>query len=139
MAHMLQNQRAYRLLRRQMDHAPTGVPDSPAVMQILRLLFTPEEAEFARHIPTQPASLTGLSKRLGGDPVAFEAKLSDLALRGLVVDVEQDGERYFALAPVLGGIFEFVMMRVREVSLCSDSKGRSGTPSCRCVAWLWRG
>jgi len=97
-----------------MDHAPTGVPDSPAIMQVLRTLFSPQEADFARRIPTQPVSLTALSGKLGEDRAALEAKLSDLAVRGLVVDVEQDGERYFALAPVLGGIFEFIMMRVRD-------------------------
>jgi formate hydrogenlyase subunit 6/NADH:ubiquinone oxidoreductase subunit I len=48
------------------------------------------------------------------DRAALEGKLTELALRGLVVDVQQGGERYFALAPVLGGIFEFIMMRVRE-------------------------
>ena len=114
MAHTLQNQRAYRQLRQQMDHAPTGVPDSPAIMQVLRMLFSPQEADFARRIPTQPISLTALSRELGEDRAALEARLSALALRGLVVDVEQDGERYFALAPVLGGIFEFIMMRARD-------------------------
>ena len=114
MAHVLENQRVYRQLRQQMDHAPTGVPDSPAIMQVLRILFSPQDADFARRIPTQPVSLTALSRTLGEDRAVLEARLSNLALRGLVVDVERDGERFFALAPVLGGIFEFIMMRVRD-------------------------
>ena len=114
MAHLLENPLAYHQLRQQMDHAPTGVPDSPAVMQVLRILFSPQKADFARRIPTQPVSLTALSTKLGQDRDVLEARLSDLALRGLVVDVERGGERFFALAPVLGGIFEFIMMRVRD-------------------------
>ncbi len=113
MAHILQDARPYQKLRQQMDHAPTGVPDSPAIIQVLQMLFSPQEADFARRIPTQPVSLAALSKMLGQDRDTLEARLSELALRGLVLDVERDGERYFALAPVLGGVFEFIMMRVR--------------------------
>ncbi len=114
MGHVVNSEREYRLLQQQMDHFMTTVPPSPVLTEILKILFTPEEAHLARQLPTRPMSLTTLATRLNMDPTALEDKLSNLALRGLVVDVNVKNERYFALAPVLGGVFEFVMMRVRD-------------------------
>ncbi|HEX6419045.1 MAG TPA: hypothetical protein VFZ77_11135, partial [Acidimicrobiales bacterium] len=42
---------AYGLLQQRLDRNVTGAPDSPTFRKILRLLFTPEQAHIARHIP----------------------------------------------------------------------------------------
>ena len=41
----------YRLLQERLDRNVTGAPDSAAMMRVLRLLFTPEEAHIARRLP----------------------------------------------------------------------------------------
>ncbi len=114
MGHIVNPEREYRLLQQQMDHFITSAPPSPALTEILKILFTPEEAQLARQLPTRPMSLSKLAKKINMESNALEDKLSDLALRGLVVDVKKGEERFFALAPVLGGVFEFIMMRVRD-------------------------
>ncbi|HOK09588.1 MAG TPA: 4Fe-4S binding protein [Candidatus Hydrogenedens sp.] len=114
MGHIVNPQREYQLLQKQMDHFITTAPESPILLEILKMLFTPEEANLARQLPTCPTPLSKLSKKLKMEPQALEDKLSELALRGLVVDVKKGQERFFALAPVLGGIFEFIMMRIRD-------------------------
>ena len=43
---------AYHRLQQRLDRMPTGAPDSPVFQRILRLLFTPEEAELAALMPT---------------------------------------------------------------------------------------
>ena len=43
---------AYQRLQQRLDRMPTGAPDSPVFQQILRLLFTVEEAEVAARMPT---------------------------------------------------------------------------------------
>ena len=105
---------SYRLLQQRLDRNVTGAPDSPVFLRILRLLFTPEEADLARRIPTTFISLRRLSRRAG----IAEERLADMAAsmaeRGLIFDLERDGKRYMALAPVVIGFFEFTFMRARE-------------------------
>ena len=64
MGHVVNAHREYRLLQQRLDRNVTGAPDSPTFMKILRLLFSPEEAAFARRIPSRPTSLGELAKRL---------------------------------------------------------------------------
>ena len=114
MGHVVNTDREHRLLRKRMDHHVCGVPETPAILEILQLLYTREEAAFARQVPSQPVSLTALSKKLNLPPDEVSGKMTDLARRGLMLDFEKNNERYYALPPVLGGIFEFVMMRARD-------------------------
>lgn len=51
MGHTVNPDREYRLLQQRMDRMVTGAPDSPALMKLLSLLFSPEEAGLARRIP----------------------------------------------------------------------------------------
>lgn len=114
MGHVVNGEREHRLLRQRMDHHVCGVPETPAILEILQLLYTREEAAFARQVPSQPISLEALSKKLSLPADEVGGKMTDLAQRGLMLDFEKDGARYYALPPVLGGIFEFVMMRARD-------------------------
>jgi len=50
MAHLANPDRSYYLLQQRLDRNVTGAPDSPAFTQILKLLFSPEDAEIARQI-----------------------------------------------------------------------------------------
>ncbi len=114
MGHLANAEPPYRLLQQRLDRNVTGAPDSPEFMQILRLLFSPPEAEIARQMPTQFISLPRLARKLGTAAEPLAETLTGMAARGLVLDMEHDGRRYFALAPVVIGFFEFTFMRVRE-------------------------
>ncbi len=114
MGHRIAPDKAYRLLRDRLDENVTGAPDSPEFRKILHLLFQPEEADLARRLPTRPLRLEKLAERLGLEPGPLADRLSRLAERGLVFDLEKDGRRYFALAPVVIGFFELTFMRTRE-------------------------
>ena len=67
MGHIVNPNRAYRLLQRKLDRTVTGAPDSPILMQILSLLFSPEDADLARRIPGRLTTvfqpLTGIKKK----------------------------------------------------------------------------
>ncbi len=114
MGHAAVPDNEYRLLRQRMDHHVCGVPETPAILSILKILYTREEAAFARNVPSQPISLAALSRRVNQPQEEVRDKMTSLARRGLMLDFEKNGERYYALPPVLGGIFEFVMMRARD-------------------------
>jgi len=83
-------------------------------MKILRILFSPEEAELARRIPSQPTSLDALSRKLDIPGDELGGKMTEMAQRGVVIDFEHNGQRYFVLPPVVIGFFEFTFMRSRD-------------------------
>jgi NAD-dependent dihydropyrimidine dehydrogenase PreA subunit len=114
MGHLVDTDRPYRLLQQRLDRNVTGAPDSPAFNQILQLLYSPAEADIARQLPTNFTSLHRLARKLDLPADALEERLTAMAERGLVLDVERNGRRYFTLSPVVIGFFEYTFMRVRD-------------------------
>ncbi|MGZ5384740.1 MAG: 4Fe-4S ferredoxin, partial [Acidimicrobiia bacterium] len=102
----------YRLLQERLDRNVTGAPASEAMMRVLRLLFTPEEAHIARSLP-QLISLPKLARKLDVDPDELGERITSMAERGLVLDFEREGIRYVVATPVVIGFFEFTFMRPR--------------------------
>ncbi len=117
MGHVANPDRAYRLLQQRLDRNVTGAPPSESLTKILKLLCTPDEADIARRVPTKFITLEKLARRLDMAPDALDETMTRLAERGLVIDLEHRGPdgrestRYFSLAPVVIGFFEFVFMR----------------------------
>lgn len=103
----------YRLLQQRLDRNVTGAPDSPVFQRILRLLFTPEQARIATRIP-QFISLPDLSRRTGVAVDELDGIVTEMARKGLVIDLAVKGERMVSLAPVVIGFYEYTFMRVRE-------------------------
>lgn len=114
MGHIVNSEREYRLLQQRLDHNVTGAPYSPVFIEILKLLFSSEEADIARQIPLRPTSLAVLSRKIGMPIDELHHKIMIMAERGLVFDLEHNGECYIVLAPVVIGFFEFVYMRTRD-------------------------
>jgi len=113
MGHIVNPDREHRLLQKQLDRKVQGAPDSPTLIKILTLLFSPEEANIARQMPQQPTSLESLSRGLNMPRKELDRRLTEMAHRGVVLDIEHKGERYFMLPPVVIGLFEFTFMRAR--------------------------
>ncbi len=114
MGHVVNKDKEHRLLQRRLDGMATGAPASPALMQILKLLFSPEEAALARRIPGRPTPVRRLAETLDMPAEALDEKLTELAARGVVLDFYHRSRRYAMLPPVVIGFFEFVFMRARD-------------------------
>jgi len=114
MGHVADTDRTYRLLQERLDRHLTGAPASPTFTKILHLLFSPDEADFARKIPGRPTLLADLARRLAMPEDELGDKLTDMARRGVMMDFEHKGRRYFMLPPVVIGFFEFTFMRTRD-------------------------
>ncbi len=114
MGHTIEAGHQHRLLQQRLDRMLTGAPDSPVFMKILKILFSDDEAELARKIPSQMTSIEKLSRKLGIDSERLGNKMTEMAQRGLIIDLEHNGQRYVALPPVVIGFFEFVFMRTRD-------------------------
>jgi ferredoxin len=112
--HLVNPEREYRQLQKRLDRNVTGAPASPVFTEILKLLFTPEQATVARRLPTRPTPLAALSRRMDMPREELADRLEEMAGRGLVIDLEHGGKRYFSLPPVVIGLFEFAFMRTGE-------------------------
>jgi len=101
----------YRQLQQRLDRMPQGAPDTPAFRAILRLLFTPEEAELAARMPTL-CTRSALARAVGREEAKLDETITRMAARGTVFDVEMRGERWVMLAPVVVGFYETTFMHV---------------------------
>ena len=108
------SKQAYLDLQKRLDDNVTGAPASPTFMKILKLLYTPREAELAAHLPTVPTSLEKLARELDVPARELDKQLTAMAQRGVVIDLSRGDKRYFSLPPVVIGFFEYTFMRTRD-------------------------
>lgn len=102
---------AYRSLQKVLDLHPMGAPEDEDFLEILRELFTPEEAALAS---TMSFSLAG------ADEIAEKAKmpmkrailiLEAMADKGAILCVKREGKPRYALVPPMPGFFEFSLIK----------------------------
>ncbi len=100
----------YESLRQLLDKDPTGCPPAPEIDEILRILFTEEEAGVALGLGFRPFPVSLVARRAGVDPSAARVLLERMADKGIVFVKEKGGERRYALQPAMPGLFEFPFM-----------------------------
>ena len=116
----------YRRLRRKLDMFPIGFPESDEAYEILRTLYTPEEAALALKLPMMNKALGEIAAGLGEDPGVLREKLDSMAGRGTVFMSERDGTRYYRMLPSVVGFSETPFWPGKE------------TEKTRRLAPLWR-
>ncbi|HPR88065.1 MAG TPA: 4Fe-4S binding protein, partial [bacterium] len=88
-------------------------PPSELLDKILELLFTEKEAQLVALLPIKPFRAAAAA-RLWKLPLAESRAILDrLADKGIVLDVDKNGEPVYTMPPPMAGFFEFSMMRVR--------------------------
>lgn len=87
-----------------------------AMYDILRILFSPEEAELASHIPLEPASAAQIARLSGLSEDVVERILERMCDRGVLFDLPnpKTGKYKYALPPPVVGFLEFSMMKRRD-------------------------
>lgn len=89
---------------------PTGVPKKEKLLEILKILFTPEEAELAVILPFMPTPLSAIAEAAGMDSESAQRALSHMADKGLVYAAEEEGTPVFMLFGVSWTLFKFPLM-----------------------------
>jgi ferredoxin len=102
----------YERLRQKISLWPMRVPKTREVMEMLRILFTEEEAEFLTHFtaPYQdPETIDQIVEKTGKSQERVQAIIDRLVSRGLLFKFtsRSDGNVYYSLMPMVPGIFEF--------------------------------
>ncbi len=105
--------RSHERLQQRLDAHPVGAPAHPALFDILKILFSEQEAELAARMPYGFSSTRKLSRILKRPEAELEPILNSMADRGLLFDLIRKDRNYWYLNPLVIGFFEFTMMRVR--------------------------
>jgi len=114
MGHLRSGEGIYGRLQKRLDRFPIGAPSAPALFEILKRLYTEEEAAVACRMPIRFTDIHGIAKRTGGNPESLLPLLDRMAEKGLVMDFPHKGKTVYILSPTLLGFFEFAYMRVRD-------------------------
>lgn len=113
MGHRADPEHQYTHLQHRLSQKVQANPHSSTLVKILRILFSPEEAELASKLPHNLTPISALSKSLNIPEDELNDKVTEMARRGILFDMECHGQRYVTLPPVVIGFFEFVFMRAR--------------------------
>ncbi len=103
----------YSQLVERLNRHPQGAPPSELLYRILEMLFSEKEAGLAASLPIRPFTAGQASSIWKMNPAETQKKLDELAGRGILVDIEQDGQPVYVLPPPMAGFFEFSLMRTR--------------------------
>jgi ferredoxin len=105
---------AYTRLAARLNRFPQGAPASDLLFSILKLLFSEKEAGLVALLPIRPFTVHDACRAWKTDISAAGRVLDGLAARALLVDIPENGRRYYCLPPPMAGFFEFSLMRVRR-------------------------
>ena len=95
----------YEMLRAKLNKMPIGVPKGldGEEKEILRILFSEEEAEFALKLPLVSSKLEDISKKIGKDVDSIKATLDKMARKGIVFKERKGDETVYRLLPIIVG------------------------------------
>lgn len=103
----------YTELVDRLNRFPQGAPPSETLYQILKILFSEQEAGLVAQLPIKPFTAEKASRILKMGLAETQQALDALASRAILVDTEHDGQTTYTLPPPMAGFFEFSMMRLR--------------------------
>jgi Fe-S-cluster-containing hydrogenase component 2 len=110
----------YEKLRERLDMFPQGFPttESRIEIEILRQLFSPEEAEIMLSLGPSPEPVSAVAAKMGRDEAELAKQLYDMSRRGLILRfrVSEEQALYF-LAPWVVGIWEFQVKNLNSENI----------------------
>ncbi|HWQ77737.1 MAG TPA: 4Fe-4S binding protein [Anaerovoracaceae bacterium] len=102
----------YKELQQRLDAHPAGAPPSPLFDRILRMLFTPEEAEIACSLTFLLQPLNKIAQKMGMDEAPLKEILERMADKGVIMArPTKEGLARYSLLATIPGLFEIPFMR----------------------------
>lgn len=114
MAH-LTGRGGYNKLVDRLNNFPQGAPESESLYDILKVMFTEEEALLVSKLPIKPFDVKLAAKIWKKtEEEAFEI-LEILASKAIILDMMNESKQMYVLPPPMIGFFEFALMRTGGV------------------------
>ena len=101
----------YERLREVLDAHPSTAPKAKAIDEILRILFTPQEAAVAVIMSYKAKKKAVIAKKAGISESEALKHLEAMADKGIIFSRNKDGEKLYGLVPLIPGVFEFPFMK----------------------------
>ena len=104
----------FKKLRAFLDQFPLGFPstDSGVEIEILRKLFTEEEAELAVLLTPFPEEISQIVTRAGVSEEMLTEKMEVMAKKGLIFRTRRGGKTFFNSAPFMIGLYEYSVKKI---------------------------
>ncbi len=104
----------YLKLREFLDQMPLGFPEtsSGVEIEILKRLFTEEEAKIAVLVTPFPEEVAQIAERSGLDEEELEEKLESMSKKGLIFRVRREGKTLYNSAPFMIGLYEYSVKKI---------------------------
>jgi electron transport complex protein RnfB len=106
----------YLKLREFLDQFPLGFPKTSTgiEIQILKRLFTEEEAKLAIFLTPIPETVSRIARRAKIDKKVMAQKLELMSKKGLIFRVRRDEKSLYNSAPFMIGLYEYSVKKVDE-------------------------
>lgn len=106
----------YEKLHQHLDHHPIGFPPTPGrrELDILKRIFTKEEAEMALNLTPAPEKVEVIAARAGMSKEEMPKVLAGMADKGIIFEDKRKGEPRYALLAFIPGIYEFQVRNMDE-------------------------
>jgi len=105
----------YEQLQEKFASHPLGAPPNANFLEILRILFTEEEAELAIHMGFSPARSADIALAAGLSEERIVALCERMADKGVVYGFQVRDQHRYCLLPTAPGLFEFPLM-IRDLA-----------------------
>ncbi|HEY5502357.1 MAG TPA: 4Fe-4S binding protein [Candidatus Anoxymicrobiaceae bacterium] len=102
---------AYEQLRQNLDTHVSGCPPAPEIDEILRILFSADEALLATGLTFMPHTADEVAEKAGVPTQGAGEVLERLADRGVATSRDKAGVRIYTLLPIMPGLFELPYMK----------------------------
>jgi len=106
----------YQKLARKLDQLPNGFPstDSGVELQLLKMLFDPQQAELAgvMQLSMEPAEV--IARRLDLEPRRVSRQLKDMVRKGLIRFDRENRQLVYGLMPFVVGFYEEQLPRMDQ-------------------------
>jgi len=116
----------YDELVEHLNSMPIRAPKTPDLIEIMKTIYTDEEAELAVKLPFLPMTLDGLVDRTGVEKDKLEGMLEGMADKGTAAVETLGGEKMYRLLPTVVGFSETPFWAGKR------------TPKTEKLAKLWR-
>ncbi|ADI02357.1 MAG TPA: 4Fe-4S binding protein [Syntrophothermus lipocalidus] len=116
----------YHRLQELLNTHPVGAPKSEEFIEILKILFRPDEIELALLLDFKLKKANEIAKQAGISQYEVMQRFEAMADRGVILAKRVEGEPAYALLPNYPGLFEYPIMRGGD----SDTQAR--------LAELWQ-
>ncbi|MFQ6016449.1 MAG: 4Fe-4S binding protein [Anaerolineae bacterium] len=111
MAHLATGKGPYLDLAQTLNRFPIGAPPTKELYQILKILYSEEEAKLAAQFPLKPVTFDQLQETVKIEPANLKSLVESLTQKALVLDYKRGDQTFYFLTPTVIGFFEYTFMK----------------------------